>query len=61
MVVLSLDGNYSHMTEQSHENYILKEVFDNNIVNIMNYLIEKNIQKLIMGEIWLNNINYYYK
>jgi hypothetical protein len=27
----------------------------------MNYLIEKNIQKLIMGEIWLNNINYYYK
>jgi hypothetical protein len=51
MVVLSLDGNYGHVAKQSHENYIMKVVFDSSTINIMNYLIGQNNQKLIMGGI----------
>ncbi len=37
-IILSLDGSYHEMAKQSQENSRVKVFFDNNIVNIVNYL-----------------------
>jgi hypothetical protein len=35
-----MDGSYYQMAKQSHENHGMKVVFDDNTINIMNYLHE---------------------